>query len=101
MAAGGESVATKSLGQEKDDGRVDAAWYWHCSRARTFLQATTVRQRSDALRQVLRIRDSAFYEYGLEETDRQARDEVLDEAAAGNTDQLALLVNANCPRHTQ
>lgn len=42
-------------------GRVDAAWYWHCSWGRTFLSAEDPDDRATALAKVLELRDSAFY----------------------------------------
>jgi hypothetical protein len=78
-------------------GRVDAAWYWHCSWARTYLDAKTTRDRATAFTYVLQLKRSAFYQYGLTKDDQKARDKVLARAASGQTEELQQIVNLNCP----
>jgi hypothetical protein len=86
---------------EVNAGRVDAAWYWHCSWARTLLAATDANERARAFVEVLRLKESAFYEWGLQERDRRARDEVLEKAQAGDTEPLSQIVMLNCPVATR
>lgn len=82
---------------EKNAGRVDAAWYWHCSWGRAFFAATTNAEREAALAEVLRLPQSAFYKFGLEQQDRLRRDKVLEQAAAGDTTTLLSVIEQNCP----
>ena len=79
-------------------GRVDAAWYWHCSWARTYFAAATQTAREAAFVQVMRLRESAFYHFGLLPPDRTARDRVLDAAAAGDLTALREIIEVNCPK---
>lgn len=78
-------------------GRVDAAWYWHCSWARTYFSATDETLRRTAFREVLRLRESAFYRLGLAPDDQAARDRVLKAAEQGDTSMLHLIIDRNCP----
>jgi hypothetical protein len=78
-------------------GKVDAAWHWHCSWARTYFTAKDPHDREVALGQVLLLKESAFYRYGLTEDDRPGRDRVLSLAAAGKPAELKSLVDLNCP----
>jgi hypothetical protein len=80
-------------------GRVDAAWYWHCSWASTYLDATDPATRGAALSQVLRLRESAFYSIGLLPGDREARDKILDAASQGRDAELRNIVELNCPNN--
>lgn len=82
-------------------GRVDAAWYWHCSWGRSFLAAANPAEREMALAKVLELRESAFYRWGLEETERVRRDKVLQDVAAGSTDQFRQIIELNCPNASE
>ncbi|MDI6106030.1 hypothetical protein QLQ12_46445 [Actinoplanes sp. NEAU-A12] len=79
-------------------GRVDAAWYWHCTWARNYFSATSTAERGAAFQQVLRLKESAFYHYGLVSEDKGPRDRVLALAESGETEQLRDTIEANCPR---
>ena len=78
-------------------GRVDAAWYWHCTWARNYFDATSASEREANLQQVLRLRDSAFYRYGLVAEDKVERNRVLDLATSGDTKALRDIIEGNCP----
>lgn len=85
----------------KNAGRVDAAWYWHCSWGRTYFEAEPGVERDLAFEHVLALRNSVFYEWGLLPPDRQARDIVLDAAKAGDTTALWQIIDNNCPASPQ
>jgi hypothetical protein len=80
-----------------NSGRVDAAWYWHCSWARTYFALPPGTDRDRAFAEVLKLRESAFYEWGLLPEDRAARDKVLDAAKLGDFRTLHLIIDGNCP----
>lgn len=82
---------------EVNIGRVDAAWYWHCSWAHTFFSATDPAERENALSKVLELRESAFYLWGLEKVERGHIDRVLDDAGDGRTEALRNIIDLNCP----
>jgi hypothetical protein len=88
----------KRLMYEVNTGKVDAAWYWHCSWASAFFSATDPDDRTAAMNQVLRLRDSAFYRWGLDAKGRRQRDEILADARAGNVSNLKQVIDLNCPR---
>lgn len=78
-------------------GRVDAAWYWHCTWARNYFGATSSTERDADFQQVLRLKDSAFYRYGLAPEDKGPRDRVIALAQSGHTEQLHDIIESNCP----
>ncbi|MDI1459544.1 hypothetical protein QEZ54_01055 [Catellatospora sp. KI3] len=87
----------KKINYGVNTGRVDASWYWHCSWARTYFAAETLQERDTALKEVLRLRGSAFYRYGLLPEDQSARDKVLALAESGDLKQLRVVIDLNCP----
>ncbi|MET8462866.1 hypothetical protein [Micromonospora zamorensis] len=82
---------------EVNTGRVEAAWYWHCSWSRTFLAAAQPEEREEALANVLRIRESAFYKWGSDELERQRKDQLLEDVKQGNLKFFEQTVELNCP----
>ncbi|WP_213452253.1 hypothetical protein [Rhizomonospora bruguierae] len=82
---------------ETNTGRVDAAWYWHCSWGRTFFSTRDAIERRAALKQVLALRQSAFYKWGLDEAGRSSRDAVLNDASDGRVEELRQIIDLNCP----
>ncbi|WKU07264.1 hypothetical protein [Micromonospora sp. HUAS LYJ1] len=82
---------------EVNTGRVEAAWYWHCSWARTFLSETNPTQRKAALMNVLEIRESAFYRWGSDDVERRRNDQMLSDVKTGNTEFFEQTIKLNCP----
>jgi hypothetical protein len=82
---------------ETNLGRVDAAWYWHCSWGRTFFSALDPAEQQLALKEVLALRESAFYRWGLDELGRIQRNQVLDSASEGRIEELRQIIELNCP----
>lgn len=82
-------------------GRVDASWYWHCSWARTYFAAESSRDRETALKEVLRLKESSFYRYGLTLEDQSARDNLLALAESGDPEQLKAIIDWNCPLRSE
>jgi hypothetical protein len=88
----------KKINYGLNTGRVDAAWYWHCSWANEYFEATSATEIDAAFEQVLRLKESAFYRYGLSPQDKGTRDKVLALAESGETEQLRDIIRANCTR---
>lgn len=78
-------------------GRVDAAWYWHCSWARTYLASDDQSIKDAALVEVLKLKTSSYYEWGLDEVERGRRDKVLDDVTRGDIKSFQQIINLNCP----
>ncbi|WP_432831353.1 hypothetical protein [Dactylosporangium sp. CA-092794] len=82
-------------------GRVDAAWFWHCTWARTYLAATDPSARDAALAEVMKLRQSAYYRWGLDALERGWRDKVLDEVSSGDTKSFRQIIGLNCPENAE
>jgi hypothetical protein len=82
-----------------DIGRVDATLYWFCSWGRLLSGATSSTvDTNSALRNVLRVDETAFYRVGLLTPDRDAFDrDVTTPARAGDLSGLATFVDDTCP----
>ncbi|MFI6823130.1 hypothetical protein ACIBJE_19555 [Micromonospora sp. NPDC050187] len=78
-------------------GRIEASWYWHCSWAVRFFSVTSPAEKQESLAKVLDLRESAFYKLGLDEREKHRRDQVLDDASAGNVEKLEQIITINCP----
>lgn len=78
-------------------GRVDAAWYWHCSWARTYLEAGDQSVKDAALAEVLKVKTSSYYKWGLDDLERGRRDKVLDDVTKGDVRKFQQIIDLNCP----
>lgn len=76
-------------------GRVDASRYWYCAWNRELVAADTAEERQVALAHVLRVRDTPYYQIGLEDTG--STDARLEAAEAGDLSELANYTEINCP----
>ncbi|MEU7923471.1 hypothetical protein [Micromonospora zamorensis] len=82
-------------------GRIDAAWYWHCSWGRQYLGETDLAKRAEYLPQVLALRDSAFFKLGLAVEDRPAREDTLNRLASGDVSEFRNIIEVNCPANSE
>jgi hypothetical protein len=86
---------------EANLGRADAAWYWHCSWARRFLNPISPTDQAASLSEVLKLRTSAYYKWGLDDVERRRRDKILDDAVAGDTKMFKRIIDLNCPERSK
>ena len=77
-----------------DIGRVDATFYWFCAWTLTLIEATDGTEREHALEQVLRVRETPYFQVGLNGGGSVA--ERVDAAAAGDLRGLTDFAEANC-----
>ncbi|MEV6343821.1 hypothetical protein [Actinoplanes sp. NPDC051851] len=90
-----DKVDGDDIAYEKNTGRIDAGLYWYCSWALTYVEADTDADRTTALRQVLRLRETKYYQIGVATDNIPMFDAALDSAGDDDT-KLRRLIGITC-----
>lgn len=80
-------------------GAKEADYYWYCSWSSRAVSATaTEADRKKAVDQIMRVRDTRFYNDSLQDSSRAVFERILKQASLGDMGPLSEDFAANCPQ---